>query len=75
MRPVRRCEARRKVWHTESRSAARDFERTNANRARAAVRESTKRNYARECAKNPHDDADIQSRRNARRCVDTQYAA
>ncbi|KAF9413672.1 hypothetical protein HW555_008118 [Spodoptera exigua] len=28
-----------------------------------------KGNYARECAKNPHDDADIQSRRNARRYV------
>ncbi|PZC82976.1 hypothetical protein B5X24_HaOG208843 [Helicoverpa armigera] len=34
---------------------------------RAAVRESTKRTYAHECAKNPHDDADLDSRRSARR--------
>ncbi|KAF9414934.1 hypothetical protein HW555_007325 [Spodoptera exigua] len=52
--PARRCGARRKYCTTD------------ANRARAAVRESTKRNYARECAKNPHDDADLHSRRNAR---------
>ncbi|KAF9420966.1 hypothetical protein HW555_002949 [Spodoptera exigua] len=48
-------------------SAVPRYCRTNANRARAAVRESTKRNYARECAKNPHDDADLHTRRNARR--------